>query len=206
VLFGDFKLGWRYGRISGIFVEELADAEDGVSSSLLLSYVELVLQAVDGRVLLCSWVRHVGECTGGLCGLPTDAVEADDAKVHGHVLVFECGVFHQLLENDDIIIKFGLSLMDVGLDFSEIICVGLNLAVKTDFCFVNEMAVVLPLDAAFEAKCDEEADGDGGEMKEEVAPAVDGLVGGARRSREEPLLDSLRVSVTNSDGVFICEQ
>lgn len=178
MLFGDFKLGWRCGRITGIFVEELADAEDGVSSSLLLSNVKLVLQAVDGGVFFCFSVRHVGECAGGLRGLPTDAVEADDVKVYRHVLVFECGVFHQLLENDDILIELSLPFVNVGLDVLQVGGVGLNLAMETYFGFVDKMAVVLPLDAAFEAERDQQADSDGREMKEEVAPAVDGLVWG----------------------------
>ena len=39
------------------------------------------------------------------------------------------------------------------------------------------MAVVLPLDDAFEREGDEQADGDGGEVKKEIAPAVHGFVG-----------------------------
>jgi hypothetical protein len=37
---------------------------------------------------------------------------------------------------------------------------------------------VLPFDAALEAKGDEQADGNGGEMNKKVAPAVDRLVRG----------------------------
>jgi hypothetical protein len=42
---------------------------------------------------------------------------------------------------------------------------------------VDEMAVVLPFDAAFEAEGDEEADGDGEEMDEKVAPSMNRLMG-----------------------------
>jgi hypothetical protein len=53
----------------------------------------------------------------------------------------------------------------------------LYLGVKAGFGVVDEVTVVLPLDEAFERKRDEQTDGDGGEVKDEVAYAVNGLVG-----------------------------
>jgi hypothetical protein len=53
----------------------------------------------------------------------------------------------------------------------------LNLGVKAGFGVVDEVTVVLPFDEAFEGQGDEQADGDGGEVEDEVAYAVDGLVG-----------------------------
>jgi hypothetical protein len=64
------------------------------------------------------------------------------------------------------IVKIGLHALGVILD----------LGVKASFSLVDEMAVVLPLNEAFEGQRDEQADGDGGEVEDEVANAVDGLV------------------------------
>jgi hypothetical protein len=49
--------------------------------------------------------------------------------------------------------------------------------VETGLGVVDEVAVVLPLDEAFERESDQQADGDGGEVKDEVAYAVDGFMG-----------------------------
>ena len=48
---------------------------------------------------------------------------------------------------------------------------------EAGFGFVDEMAVMLPFDAAFEAEGDEEADGDGQEMEQKVSPAMNRFMG-----------------------------
>ena len=67
-----------------------------------------------------------------------------------------------------------VQIVEVGLHVLGVI---LDLGMKASFCVVNEVPVVLPLDEAFEGQGDEQADGDGGEVEDEVAYAVDGLVG-----------------------------
>jgi hypothetical protein len=165
--------------IGGVCVDKRADADDGVSDGLLLSYVEVVLQAIEGGVLLGASVGHVGERAGGLRSLPAYVIEADEMKVDRHLLVDLCfGIFDHLIEDDDVLLEDGLLVVHICDDTCESTLVGLNLGVEACLRFVDEMAVVLPFNAAFEAERDEQADGDGGEMKKKIAPAVDRLVRG----------------------------
>ncbi len=53
----------------------------------------------------------------------------------------------------------------------------LDLFVETGCGFVDEMAVMAPLDEALETEGNEKTDGNGGEMDEEVAPTMNRLVG-----------------------------
>ena len=61
-----------------------------------------------------------------------------------------------------------------------------DLGVQAGLGFVDEVAVVLPFDAAFEAEGDEKADGDGQEMNRKLA-SHELVHGEVSRSREGPL-------------------
>ena len=52
-----------------------------------------------------------------------------------------------------------------------------DLVVQVDFSGVEKVAIVRCFDEALQPQCDEQADGDGEEMHEEVANAVDRMFG-----------------------------
>lgn len=160
------------------FVEEWADGEDGVACGLLLCDRDDVLLHVNTGVVLREVVGHIGQCACGLRGLPGDAFEGDDVKIDGHVLVYGIfSVFGDVVENVDIVFERGLMLMHDGEDTVYICRVAFDFGVQAGFGIVNQVAMMLPFDESLERECYEEADGDGGEVKQEIAPAVHGLVG-----------------------------
>ena len=169
----------RGGIFISRYVHHGADAEDCIPGTLLLRFFEFFLQGVDAGVLLSGVVGHVGERAGGLSGLPAYVVEFIDAECDRHGLVLMCfRGFDHVVEDRDIVLQIGLLLMNVVEDILQAPGVALDLGVKAGFGFVDEMAVMLPLDAAFKAEGDEKADGDGQDMKQEIAPAMNGFMRG----------------------------
>jgi hypothetical protein len=67
--------------------------------------------------------------------------------------------------------------VQIGDSVGQAFGVAFDLGLKAGFGFVDEMAVMLPLDETFEAERDEKADGDCQEMKQKVSPAMNGLMG-----------------------------
>ena len=86
-------------------------------------------------------------------------------------------IFDDVFEDFDIVLEFILILVQSSEGVGQALGVAFDLCVKAGFGFVDEVAMVLPLDETFEAEGDEEADGDGEEVKQEVAPAMDGFMG-----------------------------
>ncbi|NYF91700.1 hypothetical protein RBB79_18735 [Tunturiibacter empetritectus] len=86
-------------------------------------------------------------------------------------------VLDNVFENFDVVLELSLILVETGERIGQALSVAFDLGVEAGFGFVDEMTVVLPLDAAFEAERDEQADGDGQEMKQKVSPAMNGFMG-----------------------------
>jgi hypothetical protein len=114
-----------------------------------------------------------------LGGPPADVVEGVDTRAERHAGVFgHLVVLDEVFEDGDVALEIILLVVQVGDVVLHAFGVVLYLGVEAGFGLVDEMAVVLPLDEAFEAESDEKADGDGGEVEEKVAPAVHRLVWG----------------------------
>ncbi len=90
--------------------------------------------------------------------------------------------------------------MHVGEDPVHVGRVAFDFGVEAGLGVMDEMAVVAPLDDAFEGESDEQADGDGGEVKEEIAPAVHGFVGRVNVQQEGTSGCGDRGSVANREG------
>ena len=86
-------------------------------------------------------------------------------------------ILDDVFEDDDVVPEALLLFMQVGEDALQTFGVVLDFGVEAGFGFVDEMAVVLPLDEAFEAESDQEADGDCQEMKQKVSPAMNRFMG-----------------------------
>ena len=143
------------GRTSQGFVGKSADADDSVTGCLLLGGGEGVLLGVEACVLLGKIVRHVGECAGGLGSLPAEVIDVDEAESDGGVVI--AGVFSvgdEVAEDADVLIDGGLAFVDIVEDGAHAVGVAFDLGVEAGFGVVNEVAVVLPLDEAFEGECD----------------------------------------------------
>jgi hypothetical protein len=145
----------------------------------VFGYLKFVLRGVDVGVHLGTVIGHVRESAGGLRGLPTDTVEGADVEgnFQGGVLG-RFMVFRDVFEDDDVLLEGVLLLMHVVDDVVHRLGIALDFVVEASFGFVDEVAMVLPFDAAFEAEGYEQADGDGGEMEKKIAPAMDRLVRG----------------------------
>jgi len=63
--------------------------------------------------------------------------------------------------------------------------------------FMYQVAMMLPLDDSLKAERDEEADGDGKQMQQEIAPAMDWLMGRMNIEHGNYLVRLHRASVTN---------
>jgi len=81
------------------------------------------------------------------------------------------------IEDLDIVLEGGLLGVDVGGDAGEAVGVVLNLGVEALLGLVDEVAVVLSLDAALEAERDDEADGDGAEWGANAEGKCCGCIG-----------------------------
>ncbi len=113
-----------------------------------------------------------------MCGLPTDVVEGADAEGNRHIgFRRHFVVLNEVFQDGDIVFELRLILVQISDSVGQAFGVAFDLGAEAGFGFVDEVAVMLPLDAAFEAESDEKADGDGEEMKQKVAPAMDGLMG-----------------------------
>ena len=159
-------------------VDERTEDEDSVASGLLFAGSEKILLHVDAGVIAREVIRHIGEGAGGLGRLPTHTVEGDDAEVDRHAMVF--GIFAvggDVAENADVVLERVLTFVEFGEDAVHVTGVPFDFGVKAGFGIMDEVTAVLPLNDAFERKGDEQADGDRGEVKKEIAPAVHGFVG-----------------------------
>jgi len=90
-----------------------------------------------------------------------------------------------------------LALVQVREDAVDVSGVALDFGVEAGVGVVDEMAMVLPLNDAFEREGDQQADGDGGEVEKEIAPAVHGFVGGVDVQQEGTSSSSDWISVAN---------
>ena len=145
------------------------DEGEGVGVEQLLLRVELGV-ALDGVVV------HEGERTGVAGGVPSSLRGGVPAPIEGD-LPLGVGVITEGPERDHVLLHLPLvggDVVSVGddplaalFDFAANVLAGLG----------DDVVVVDALDAGLDAESDEEADGDGGDVEEEVAPAVDGLVG-----------------------------
>jgi hypothetical protein len=90
------------------------------------------------------------------------------------------------LEHVDVMLQLVLILVEGIKGAGHAIRIGFDLCTKAGFGIVHEMPVVLPLDQAFQRKSDQQADRDGEEMQQEVAPAVRRFVGSVDVDHKAP--------------------
>ena len=86
-------------------------------------------------------------------------------------------ILDDVFEDGNIVLEVVLVLVQSGDGIGQSSGVVFDLDVEAGFGFVDEVAVVLPFDAAFEAESDQEADGDCQEMKQKVSPAMNRFMG-----------------------------
>ena len=78
------------------------------------------------------------------------AVEGDDLEIDRHVLVF--GIFSgrgNVVEDVDVVLEGGLSLMQVCEDTVDVLCVAFDFGVQAGLGVMDEVAVMLPFHYAF---------------------------------------------------------
>jgi len=143
----------------------------------LAETVDVVLLSVDLRKFLELVVGHIGERAGIAGGPEGGAGEGGPAEIEGELPVGGAGVVAQLADDGDVCLHTDGIFAEVGEVFGEELLVFGDLVMDVIAGFGSEVAVVDPFDGGLEAERDEKADGDGGDVEEEVAPAVDGLVG-----------------------------
>lgn len=138
--------------------------------------VDDCLLIVDLGVTLDGAGVHEGECTGVAGSAPGGAGWSIPANGEGD-LDLGVGIIAEGPESDEV----GLHLHFIGRDAAPIVgdpfAAVFHLAADVFAGLGDDVAVVERLDAGLEAESDEEADGNGGDVEEEVAPAMDGLVG-----------------------------
>ena len=135
-----------------------------------------LLLTVDVGVTLDFVVGHVGEGSHVARGSPSGIAEGGPGHGELQVTVEVFGVRGEGVDGSEV----GVHAVNIFLEEAEVLggegVVLLDLVADVLAGLVDDVPVVEPFDAGFEHERDEETDGDGGDVKEEVAPAVDGLV------------------------------
>jgi len=86
-------------------------------------------------------------------------------------------ILDDVFEDGNIVLEIVLVLVQSGDGIGQCSGIAFDLGVEAGFGFVDEVAMVLPFDETFEAKRDEETDGDCQEMKQKVSPAMNRFMG-----------------------------
>ena len=98
----------------------------------------------------------------------------DDA---GQFFFGRAGVLLQVNEDEQVVLHESAASAKVDCIHGKALPVVLALDAESFASFFHFVAVMQQLDAGFKAERDEQTDGDGDEMKEEIFPGVDGIVG-----------------------------
>jgi hypothetical protein len=149
-------------------VVDVADVEGGL-------VVDGFLLAVDDVVGLGVVVGHEGERAAIAGGVPGGGLRAVPRPVlAGNV----AGGLVRLdgLKDDETVLDLLLGEVEVAFIAGENGAVVVKFGAEVGLGGVEQVIVVEVLDGGFEAERDEQADGDGEEMQEEVARGVDGFV------------------------------
>ena len=137
---------------------------------------------VELTVALYFVAGHVLEDAALLCGLPGRVVEGDRDRIPveaGWKLGELCArVIVDVDEDVEVALEDGSKAAEFGGCDGKAVDVDLALDAEGFAGLGDLMAVVEVLDGLLEADGDEEADDDGGDVDEEVAPGAGGVVGG----------------------------
>jgi hypothetical protein len=171
-----------WGEVSGIGVEELeaGSVVDGVPvvEGLLGEAGELEVEVLIGVGFGEGQAAGDAVLFGSvLGGVIVEEGRLTPGEVAGESCLRRAGMLADVLEDEEVVLEASSGNEPVALVEDEVIAIGFELAGQGFAGLAEFVVLVNLLDELLESYGDDEADDDGGDVDEEVAPGVGGVVG-----------------------------